>query len=543
MSPRRPVIARIPSSVVCLVLAIRCGGLLAHAQERGDASGTATPPRTMEQGQWRVSYDERGVTAVATANDPFNAQIFSRAGRLGIHARYRKGTSAWQTLPSGVLTDVGRLSEIVYASSDAALKATQKFSFDGDALDWSIEFTNTTADELEVGDLAIVLPWTRPAGEDARQVFEQGFTKHQFIEGAASFIYFVRASGVGPYLLVTTKSGTRLEYPGTVGGDLGARGAPAAGVRGRVGAFAAFIHSSAIASEQTKGTWRQPNTSLKLAAAGADGAKVTYGFRLQWAKSYDHLQDLLYHNGLFDIRIIPGMTIPEDLPAKISLHSKAKIESIDPEFPAQTTLTNLGQPQAGYHVYEVKFSRLGENRLTIRHDGGRKTYLEFFCTQPLETLIKKRSAFIAFHQQWRDPSKWYDGLFSVYDMEHKILRSPDDIDGFTGRMQYVLACDDTCLGKAPYVASKNVHFPEPEEIAAVEYYLKHFVWGGLQRTDKDDPYPYGIYGIPNWKVQRDPVAKRSFEINDNRRPDLAEKMRVWRSYDYPHVTMLYFHMY
>jgi hypothetical protein len=128
-------------------------------------------------------------------------------------------------------------------------------------------------------------------------------------------------------------------------------------------------------------------------------------------------------------------------------------------------------------------------------------------------------------------------------MQHKVLRSPEDTDGFNGRMGYVLACDDTCLGKAPYIAAKNVYCPVAKEIETVEYYLQHFVWGGLQRTDKDDPYPYGIYGIPNWKVQRDPVAKRSFEVNDNRRPDLAEKMRVWRSYDYPHVTMLYFHMY
>jgi hypothetical protein len=128
-------------------------------------------------------------------------------------------------------------------------------------------------------------------------------------------------------------------------------------------------------------------------------------------------------------------------------------------------------------------------------------------------------------------------------MQAKKLRSPEDTDGWVGRNEYILASDDPALPKAPYVAAKNVHFPVREEIEAVEYYLQHYVWGGLQRTDKETPYPYGIYGIPNWHVQRTPELKRQFEVEANRRPDLVEKMRIFRSYDYPHIVMLYYHMY
>ena len=55
-------------------------------------------------------------------------------------------------------------------------------------------------------------------------------------------------------------------------------------------------------------------------------------------------------------------------------------------------------------VYTVAFHDLGENMLTIRHDGGRRTDLEFFVTEPLETLIKKRASFIVNRQQIRDTS-------------------------------------------------------------------------------------------------------------------------------------------
>ena len=77
----------------------------------------------------------------------------------------------------------------------------------------------------------------------------------------------------------------------------------------------------------------------------------------------------------------------------------------------------------------------------------------------------------------------------------------------------------------------------PEEIAAVEYYLEHFVWGKLQRTDKETPYPYGIHGVPNWRDARDPLLRAK---NENARLD---RMKIWRSYDYPHMVMLYYHMY
>ncbi len=231
------------------------------------------------------------------------------------------------------------------------------------------------------------------------------------------------------------------------------------------------------------------------------------------------------------------MTIPTDLTARFALHTKAKIDSIVPEVPAQTKVKSLGESPPGYHQYSVAFSRLGENKLTIRHDGGRETYLEFFATEPMETLIKKRAAFLVDKQQIRDPSKWWDGVFGPYDMKASKVRTIDDPDIFKGRMVYVLTCDDPGLCKAPFIAEKNVSYPDPHEIDALEYYIKTFVWGRLQRTDTETPYPYGVYGTPNWHTDRDAQLRAKISKEN------LDKMHVWRSYDYPHVVMLYFHMY
>src|SRR5262249_51921693 len=153
---------------------------------------------------------------------------------------------------------------------------------------------------------------------------------------------------------------------------------------------------------------------------------------------------------------------------KFSLHTKAKIESVTAEFPAQTTISSPAEPvmpmQPDTHVYEVAFKKLGENQLTITHDGGRRTYLEFFVAEPMETLIKKRAAFLVDKQQIRDPTKWWNGVYGVYDMRAKVTRTIDDPDIFLDRMVYALTCDDPGLSKAPYIAEKNVTYPDKKEI-------------------------------------------------------------------------------
>lgn len=111
-------------------------------------------------------------------------------------------------------------------------------------------------------------------------------------------------------------------------------------------------------------------------------------------------------------------------------------------------------------------------------------------------------------------------------MRNSVVRTPDNTDGFDlPWWQYVICTDDSALGHPAYIASKNVHFPDQSEIEAIEYYIENYVWGGLQRTDAET-YPYGIYGVPNWYYNRQ---------ND--------PLHIWRIYDYPHIFMMYYHMY
>ena len=483
-----------------------------------------THPRTqiLENGKIRATVSSKGITSLTSPGDKFQADIINPHTPWGrVKLVYKSGNGDWKEMTDTAKTIKSMTpSSVVLASAEKGnpVNFSQSFTLNSKGIDCDITVNSGGNTSLEIGDLAITLPWRTPSGENAENIFEKCFTKHHYISGNGSFIFFTKPSGDPPFIMVLPKKGTKLEYFDDAG------------------EYKVYIHSFVAGNAVKSGTWRQEYTNLMLNPATGKPS-VTYGFKLLWADSFDDMRQILYDEGLFDIRVVPGMTIPTDLTAKFSLHTKNKIDSIVPEFKSKTTLKFLSEKQPGHFVYEVGFKKLGENMLTVYYGKGEKTYLEFFSTEPLETLIKKRSSFIVNSTQHLDTTKWYKGLYSAYDMKNGVLRGPDNTDGFDGWWGYVLASDDPGLCKAPYVAAKNVYFPDDKEIASVEYYLKEFVWNGLQRTDKDVPYPYGIYGVPNWKEARDPVARAKIS-NTN-----LDKMHIWRSYDYPHIVMLYYHMY
>jgi len=339
--------------------------------------------------------------------------------------------------------------------------------------------------------------------------------KHSCICGHGSFLFWMRSDNRGPSLVLVPVENTSLEYWDS----------------SREAGYRVYIHSAAAGAEaKARGTnWRHPNTSLTLAPKGQPGDTKSYAFKFRWAEDRDAVRQILVDEGGIDVHVVPGMTVPSDLCARLALRTKQQINTVEAEFPQATSIEPLGI-RGDFHLYQVQFSKLGENRLTVRYGDGRHMFLEFFSTEPLETLIKKRAAFLA-RCQHRDPSKWYNGLISDWNMETQVLLGPDNYDRIPRGRIYEVTCDDPGLGKPAFLAAKNAEYPVQSEIDALDYYIEHFVWGGLQRTT-EETYSYGIYGIPDWKTNRD-----SSDASRKR------KLHLWRVYDYPHVIVLDFSMY
>lgn len=465
---------------------------------------------------------------------------FRVAGGAWQHASTAHSRSA-RTMTQSSAAGLQRI-DFRYASDPASADGIRGFDFDeeyelrGDVLQWSLTLRNQESETLEIGDVGLPLLFNTIYARDPKTTYQKRVIRHSYIAGDNSFVFWTRANGVGPYLLMTPLQGTHLEFfEPTVRGNHADSTDPVFYPRNAwEGLYTAYIHAAAEARDfETQGTWRQPLTSKVLAPRGLPGSSVTYAFEFRWAADYHAIREILYRSGLIDVTVAPGMAIPTDLPALLALHTRESINEVKAEYPAETEVVELPSAHKDTKIYRIRFHRLGENEIAIGFGHGRRTLLEYDVIEPLETVIRKRAEFLVEHQQVRDPGKWYDGEFSLWDMRSRVLRTPDDRGGLDPYM--VGGSDDPDLCKAPYIAAVNEVYPDNRQIAAVEYYLQHFVWGKLQRTADEQPFPFGIYGSPNWYVNR--FSKTGYGSGGNGRE------HMWRTFDYTHLVQLYYEMY
>jgi hypothetical protein len=418
---------------------------------------------------FRIRFDKGGISSLRCAGDKYDTEYIAPDRVLGpVMIRYQMGENPWRQFSTsdpenryrqmaGAAADTPRQQTMIYNESGwddyyADLELTEEFRVEGGGLYWTLHFKNVTHKPLVLGDIQLPLPFNTEKRWDKTITTTQRLQQHQFVSGHNSFVYWMRPNAEGPYLVMVPVMVCPLFEPNNMERNF----APAKlEFSGRGGVY---IHSGFQGQEDTKlgGNWRQPQTSYTLSSKFSPGDELTYMFKFRWADDYDGVRNILVEEGLLDVHIVPGMTVPEGLDALISIRSRNPIHAVVPEFPEQTQVEEQQGKIKDTRVFRVKFSRLGENKLTVNYGNDLYTILEFFVTQPLETLIRKRAAFIVDNQQHRDPSKWYNGLFSEWDMRNKVLRSPDDTDGMH---DYILASDDPGLCKAPYIAGKNVDYP------------------------------------------------------------------------------------
>jgi hypothetical protein len=474
-----------------------------------------------------VSFNDRGVTSLSRHADASDTNYVRAGATLGdLVIRYRLVGGPWQRVATADAAAGGTSEDAAPNKTTFSLRlgddlgVASSWQLAEDGLVWTFDCGNLGDRPLEIGDLAVPLPIARSSGPAGAQRGPGAsgravILKHSYIGGHGSFLFWMRSDNAGPSLLLVPCHNTQLEYWDS----------------SRQSGYQVYIHSAAAGeTAKERGTkWRQPNTSATLAPRGQPGDSRSYAFRFCWADNYDAVRQMLVDEGGIDVQVVPGMTVPSDLRARLALRTKQPIQAVEAEFPQATRIEPLGG-QGETHLYEIRFSKLGENRLTVRYGDERHALLEFFCTEPLETLIAKRAAFLA-RSQHRDPNKWYNGLITDWNMETQKLLSPDDYAPIPRSRVYAVTCDDPGLGKPAFLAAKNAEFPVQSEVEALDYYIEHFVWGGLQRTT-DETYSYAIYGIPNWKVNRDSnhVGRKG-------------QLHLWRIYDYPHVIVMYLSMY
>lgn len=433
----------------------------------------------------------KAMTDVTDGNTP----VLSAIGRIGVAGmEYRSADG--QCLE--ILTDTRnrQAGQTVTLSQRVDIK-------DGSAI-WRIEVHNGSAGDICIGSLWVRLPF----GEiDRSKAANENMCAHSSITGNSSFVYWNRFSN-HTGILMTPSGDTSLEFED--------------------GDHRLFIHAGSACPED--GGWRLPVTTREI----KPGDSAEYAFVFDSFDSYDSMSSLLHERGILTARFAPGMVAPVSSEVLCAIDSREAVKGIACEFPESTSFRKLKESGSGKEMYSFRFKRKGENMVTIEYGNGHKAYMNFFVTEAVADLIRLRSSFIAGNQQHRDKDKWYDGLFSIWDMQEARLLSPDDRQGLP---DYVVGgSDDPSNSKPVFISEKNVLWPDAAEIEALEYYEDNFVYGKLQRTGDEEPFPYGIYGSDNWYLNRSGMA------GDYGSGGLGRE-RMWRTFDYTTHIATYYNLY
>lgn len=401
--------------------------------------------------------------------------------------------------------------------SDEAVSVQVSYVLEKGSLTHRITVTNVTDAALELMDFGVRLAcmtefkWGENAGDKV--------IGHHFVAGHGSHSAFYRCDGERDILLALPIEHTELLYYETDDDGVG----DAQKKRGVTWLYSLNMGVSEKAAEAGS-RFRIPPKSKRLEA----GESCSFAYRYVLAGGYEDCKQKLMENGKVVAESVPGYTVPRELEVTLCIRKTGEEAELccDDKKAELTFIRREGDRS----FYSVKFHRLGETCITVHYGNEEYVQLYYFVTEPIETMLKKRAAFIV-SKQHRDTSKWYDGLFGEWNNETGVLLGPDNYDKIGGWRIYEVSCDDPGLSKPAFLSSKLAEYPVQEEIDALEYYVEHFVWGGLQRTEEES-FSYGIYGIPDWHVLR-----------NNGKKGTDGEMHIWRIYDYPHIALMYYNLY
>ena len=389
--------------------------------------------------------------------------------RADVQLPARNG-GAWTTALTNQSADVRAITTgtnsvtVTYQSSANAkgvknFKLVETYALVNDYLSWQITVTNTSTQTMEMGDFGLPLPFNEYWNAGQRRHLRDAH-RLPLVHRQQRLVHHRRAAERRRPLHpddARSDDRRRLRVHGQLGVQGALRAAPgrraAARPPGPNGLDVFYIHSNVIKSTNRG---YLPNTSLTL----APGASQTYGFKFFNVASHADVQNRLYSEGMIDVSVVPSMMVATNMTAKIDLHTSQTINSLTAQFPSQTTITSLGTVATDHKIYQLSFSQLGQNNVTVSYGTGLTTTLQFYVIEPIDTALQRHATFMVANQQWTSGDM--KGLFDDWMMDTKAKRGAEGGSGWG---------DDWGWTHGEFLAEKNAQTPVASEVTALDTYL------------------------------------------------------------------------
>ena len=424
------------------------------------------------------------------------------------------------------------------------LKIKQSFELHGDQMAWNINLENDSQHAIEIGELGLPLAFNTNYGigdekqgfnhrsvDSSKEVFEQRVIAHHFVSGNSTYVYANRPNGIGPFLLVTAASeDTSFE---AIAGDYYQGELVKTEYMTAMGPIF-YLYSGSAA----KKPWFNGHRTLNL----APGEERRFSLKFRWIDGHDELEDAIYQSGNVAIKAVPGYVLPKEADGKLLLRCKKPIHSVDAGEGIDVSAAGI---LGDRYAYDVKINETGEQKVTVKYGNGEWTNILFYGIESIEKLVKARARFIAEKQQVLDPEDPCYYGFRTWDNEADTLITPDTspcgiIDLGGG--------DDRCNAPPMYLAEKNVYYPDPNEIKAMDDFVEKFLYGKLQIKDTFEVRNclYSSHETyEKLKGTKGFDSIKGFLITDENGRETT--WRTWdtvaRYYNYPYAYNIYYNMY
>jgi len=350
----------------------------------------------------------------------------------------------------------------------------------GDRLDWSVELRNLLARPLEIGQLILPLGfnnWYHAYGmNDAGmgRLYQSTVYVHRHLAGPGSYVHLARLTGQGPDLLLLPKGGPAWRFSHHARWSL-ERYTSLVQWEGIALLYLAAAELEGARAQPPAGAWDR--SVLQVPARGA----VTWQMQLRGLDDPRELAAALAAEGAMPVQAEPGLVCPVDLELRLGAPHAAAIESR-----AGLPVRIAGQVDAaGYGTvrrprWRVAAEATGESVLSLRTaTGGAGNEAVVRWIPPLEHLIRRRARHVLDHQLFEDSGSDDDGgIFIRNNRSGELYRAPSDYWG--------PGCYEGGICDGLFAAEKNCLWPEPDEVARLERYANHFVWGRLQNPANHD---------------------------------------------------------
>ncbi|KAF2100113.1 hypothetical protein NA57DRAFT_75615 [Rhizodiscina lignyota] len=405
----------------------------------------------------------------------------------------------------------------------------QWIDIDGD-LGLLYTITNTANGTVELGSLGFPIEFNNIfTGRPAADVEANCSLQDPYIGLDAGYIQVTPVDGTGSALVVTPLKESKFEAWRFLNETY--KGPPLYYQSQTYEANYEFqVYTKAYAENEWKNVtpWNEP-TSRMLRSKET----LTVGLRFSLAAGgVTDIAATAIRAGIPQAQSVPGYIVPSDAETTLTLNTTSRVLNITITPANALAITPISN---GVYTITPASNAYGRTRLTIAYSDGHQQTIHYNIVKSAPTVLSDLGHFLTTTQYYTNTSDPFHRAPSVLSWD----RSVNNFVLQDNRVWIAGLSDEAGAGSFLAATMKQSVQANADEIARLETFIHHTMWGVVQVSNGTDQYAVRksvfYYGMPGYPY--DPNIEWTGAWNK------TEAYSTSRAYDYVHVSAAYWALY